>query len=108
LKCHLQDENVNEIFAKPVLQALEERFRNYLDTSMKEFDPVPVSRNRVSVLKLSGGMNKFIPPDGIYRYRVSGGINHFYPPSCKIIPRGIKIFWYKVILKMRINDKSML
>ena len=43
LKCHLQDENVNEIFARPVLQDLEERFRNYLDTSMKEFDPVPAA-----------------------------------------------------------------
>jgi len=41
LKCHLQDENVNEIFARPVLQDLEERFRNYLDPSIKEFDPRP-------------------------------------------------------------------
>ena len=43
LKCHLQDENVNEIFVRPVLQALEERFRNYLDPFIKEFDPVPAA-----------------------------------------------------------------
>jgi len=60
-------------------------------------DGAPVSRNRVSVLRLSGGMYEVIPPDGLYRYRVSGGINHFYLPSCEIIPRGIKLHRYKVL-----------
>ena len=43
LKCHLQDETVNQTFAKPVLRDLEERFQNFLDPSVQDFDPVPAA-----------------------------------------------------------------
>src|SRR6218665_4054559 len=49
--------------------------RQLKDYTGRKFFPhrpvMPVSRDIVSPIRLSGGMNKSMPPDGIDRYRVS-------------------------------------
>ena len=50
------------------------RIRDYEDTSVQQIVYtcfMLVSRDIVSPIRLSGGMNKSIPPEEINRYRVS-------------------------------------
>jgi len=52
----------------PNLMVGTDSYFKWLQTA---FPPVPVSRDIVSPIRLFGGMNNSIPPDGSSRYRVS-------------------------------------